>query len=272
MGSRGKDENRMKDDAKPDRNDPLEDRTQPMSTRSDSEGAPPEDARDSTDTTTWGGSSSPPVIIEERSEDEVDDTLVVPSDSGSTPSEASSDADEMATVISAVPSSRSARTPLAPSSSLRPMLLERIEPSLGRGERLRLDAQHWRLSIGRAEQSDLRLYTASASRDHATIAGDEAGNWVLTPAEGKSVRIDGDLVSEPIVLEIGMNIVLGGDHLRCVTEGLKPAQAKARTSADGFDEQPKGPSGWRRLNLGWWAIALCALAGVGLILYSVVGG
>jgi hypothetical protein len=129
------------------------------------------------------------------------------------------------------------------------------------------------MSLGRAEHSDLRLYTASASREHASITGDEAGNWVLTPAEGKSVSIDGDVVSQPIVLEVGMNIVLGGDHLRCVTEGLEPGQMNARTGADGFDEPGKTPAGRPHgLSLGWWAIALCALTGIGLILYSVFGG
>ena len=179
-------------------------------------------------------------------------------------------ADSMATIISPASPPRVAKVPLAPSSSLRPMLLERIEPSLGRGERLRLDASHWKLSLGRAEHSDLRLYTASASRDHALIAGDEAGNWVLTPASGKSVKIDGEAVSEPVVLEVGMNIVLGGDHLRCVSEGLDRNEMKAPTAVDGFDEGGAGRSG--RSSLAWWLIGLCAAIGVGLILYATFGG
>jgi hypothetical protein len=131
-------------------------------------------------------------------------------------------------------------TSFAPSSSLHPMLLERIEPSLGRGERLRLDAAHWRVSLGRAEESDIRLYTASASREHATIAGNERGEWVLTLASGKSVLIDGEITTEPIELEVGMNIILGQDHLRCVTEGLARGEMAAQTAADMFKDQSAG--------------------------------
>ena len=139
-------------------------------------------------------------------------------------------------------------TSFAPSSSLHPMLLERIEPSLGRGERLRLDAAHWRVSLGRAEESDIRLYTASASREHATIAGNERGEWVLTLASGKSVLIDGEITTEPIVLEVGMNIILGQDHLRCVTEGLARREMAAQTAADMFNDQSAAQfQGIRRL-------------------------
>ena len=135
-------------------------------------------------------------------------------------------------------------TPLAPRSSLHPMLLERIEPSLGRGERLRLDASHWKLSLGRAEESDIRLYTASASREHAVIAGNQAGEWVLTLAAGKSVLIDGELTTQPVVLEVGMNIILGQDHLRCVTEGLARGEMAAQTAADAFRD-PVDQNFWR---------------------------
>ena len=101
-------------------------------------------------------------------------------------------------------------------SSLQPIMLERIEPSLGRGERLLLDASKRKLSVGRAEANDLRLYTASASREHAVIVGNDDGEWVLTPSAGKSVLIDGEITTEPVVLEVGLNIILGQDHLRCV--------------------------------------------------------
>jgi hypothetical protein len=103
-----------------------------------------------------------------------------------------------------------------PGSSLQPILLERIEPSLGRGERLLLDASKRKLSVGRAESNDVRLYTASASREHAVIAGNDDSEWVLTPSAGKSVMIDGEITTEPVVLEVGLNIILGQDHLRCV--------------------------------------------------------
>jgi len=271
MAANDEHDDRTKVDSSSDRSDPLEDQTQPMSARSRPER--PEDPA-SLDTTTWGGSASPPVIVEEPVEEAADETQVVDSDDGSGSSGGTAEAaDSMATVISSTPLQRPAKVPLAPSSSLSPMLLERIDPSLGRGERLRLDASHWMLSLGRAEDSDLRLYTASASRNHATIAGDEAGNWVLTPAAGKSVSIDGEAVSEPFVLEVGMNIVLGGDHLRCVSEGLDRDEMKAQTAADGFDDRGAGRAGSSgRSKLGWWLIGLCAAVGVGLILYAMFGG
>ena len=123
------------------------------------------------------------------------------------------------------------------------------------------------MSLGRAEQNDVRLYTASASREHAEIRGDESGDWVLTPVPGKSVLVDGDAITEPIVLEVGMNIVMGGDHLRCVTEGLDRAEMTAQTAVDGMDESGVGwsiPPRWLLIGgvpviglvvlaLAWWA-------------------
>ncbi len=186
---------------------PLEVQTQPMK-------ADPlpttDDVRASADTTTLGMPLPPPIRVDEEEPSPIDQKLLSPTP-GSTAS-------------------------LAPSSSLRPMLLERIEPSLGRGERLRLDAAHWKVSLGRAEECDIRLYTASASRQHATITGTERGEWLLTPLAGKTVGIDGESVSEPLVLEMGMNIVLGQDHLRCVAEGLAPGEMAARTAAEGPGE------------------------------------
>jgi hypothetical protein len=179
----------------------------------------------------WTG-SPPPRVVD-------DDATVV---SGS----ATVDADATETIVSGVPVPPIQSAPLAPSSSLRPMLLERIEPSLGRGERLRLDAAQWKVSLGRAEESDIRLYTASASREHASIAGNEQGEWVLYPIPEKSVRIDGEDVTEPIVLEGGMNILLGQDQLRCVTEGLDRSATVAATVAEGIGDT----HGWRTFRFG----------------------
>ncbi|MEM9175623.1 MAG: FHA domain-containing protein [Myxococcota bacterium] len=164
------------------------------------------------------------------------------------------------------PESKSA---IAPSAALTPMLLERIEPSLGRGERLRLDAAHWHVRIGRAEHNELRLYTASASRDHAVIAGNEAGEWVLTPAEGKSVSIDGDLTAEPVELEVGMNLVFGGDHLRCVNEGQgREAPSLAPAAEAPIAAEPAARSG----RASWVLIGVVAATGLGLIVYAWVSG
>ncbi len=159
-----------------------------------------------------------------------------------------------------------------------PMWLERIEPSLGRGERLRLDAAQERVSLGRAEDSDVRLYTVSASREHALITGNARGQWILTPVAGKSVLIDGQIATQPVVLEVGLNIILGQDHLRCVAEENPPRESAARAAPASFkgsvdrifqdlllsSGRLKGPS-----ELGWWAIGVVvATIGIGWVLFA----
>jgi pSer/pThr/pTyr-binding forkhead associated (FHA) protein len=96
------------------------------------------------------------------------------------------------------------------------MLLERIQPTLGRGERIPLVVSRNPMRVGRAEYNEIRLLTASASRRHATIEFDGAGRWVIVPVEGRVLRVDGDEVTGAVVLEPGLNLVMGGDHLRCV--------------------------------------------------------
>ena len=218
---------------------------------------PPGSARpsDASDTTTWGGAAAPAVIEDE------DATVVSPIPD--------SDPDNTETLITPLPVDAPPSAPIAPSSSLRPLLLERIEPSLGRGERLRLDATHWNVSLGRAEESYVRLYTASASRDHATIAGNEKGEWVLTPAPNKSVLIDGESISEDIVLEVGTNIVLGQDHLRCVAEGLDRAASAAATVADGFKDPDGG--GNRRVIVIGLVLGAATLIGIAWAFFALRG-
>jgi hypothetical protein len=158
--------------------------------------------------------------------------------------------------------------------SLRPMLLERIEPSLGRGERLRLDADSMSVSLGRSEACDVRLYTASASREHARIVANEAGEWVLTLGPEKAVLIDGEITMEPVILEVGMNLVLGEDHLRCVSEGLDRSGTEAETATDLFDEALGkdflGLRGWTgRIGLEWWKFGV-GLAFIAALILAVM--
>ncbi len=152
---------------------------------------------------------------------------------------------------------------IAPSASLPPLLLERIEPSKGRGERIRLDVLNWHVRLGRAEESEIRLYTASASREHALIAGNEEGQWIMTPSEGRNVFVDGEAVSEPTELEVGMNLVLGKDHLRCVIEGLGRRDENARTATEVFEVAAVDWSARLRslgpLGLGALVLGVCAL-------------
>lgn len=158
-------------------------------------------------------------------------------------------------------------TAIAPSAALPSLILERIEPSLGRGERLRLDAARWPVRIGRAERNDLRLYTASASREHAVITGSPEGSWILTPAEGKPVSIDGDPTEEPVELEAGMNLVFGGDHLRCLAD--VPLRDASTAAAGAGPEAARSGRGGRA---SWIAIGAIAALGSGLIAYAWLTG
>lgn len=229
---------------------------------SDGDGERGRDARDSEDTT-LSGPLAPPLRLESapsESREEEDATHVVPVEALSPePGPEKQSVDDAGNE----PPPRT-RTAIAPSASLPPMLLERIEPSLGRGERIRLDAAHWRVRIGRAEHNDLRLYTASASRDHAEIVGNESGDWVLTPESGRQVAIDGYGTDDPVVLEVGMNLVFGGDHLRCVTEALGRDNMAAATVAEGFGETTGRKGG----ALSWWIIGAIAIVGLGLIAWA----
>lgn len=230
------------------------------------------------DTVTWSVGASPPAQIEARPPPPAESAAVAPEDTDATvlvrveaqealPEPESESLLETLIVVADAPvTDTGSKTPIAPSSSLHPMLLERIDPSLGRGERMRLDAARWRVSLGRADQNEIQLYTASASREHAVIAGNEDGDWVLTPGEGKTVKIDGDETDEPVVLEVGMNLVFGGDHLRCVRERLERHQMSAQTSAEGLLEE--GVPSRSRPGLAWWFVGGVAVIGLGLILFA----
>ena len=105
--------------------DPLEDPTQSMSVneRPPSPCVPAPKVSDSSDTTTWAGAPPPNVALEEA------ETIVSPIPQGS-----EVDPENTETLITGAQVDPPPSAPIAPSSSLRPMLLERIEPSLGRGK------------------------------------------------------------------------------------------------------------------------------------------
>ena len=104
-----------------------------------------------------------------------------------------------------------------------------------------------------------------------------AGEWVLSMGAGKSVLIDGEITKEPVVLEVGMNLILGQDHLRCVTESLDRAGMKAQTAVDGLDETlaPRffALRRWaKRLRLEWWMLGLGIGIGMALGLVFMARG
>jgi hypothetical protein len=257
-----------------DRSDPRDDATQPIAKPASPGAKTSHPALDSADTTARvkiAPPKAPPSQPQSPPPSAARAERAVASEPAPAERDEPPDNDTTETVVAVSAADAGSSRGLAPSSSLIPMLLERIEPSLGRGERMRLDASHWRLSIGRAEESDVRLYTVSASREHAVIAGNDAGQWVLTLAPGKAALIDGDPVSGTIELEVGMNIILGQDHLRCVAEGLVRRDMTVATAADGFDEpvSPKFPT-FGQIAPGWWLIgsALFVLLVAGLVALS----
>jgi len=110
-----------------------------------------------------------------------------------------------------------AGSPLPP-----PIVFERIEPSSMRGNRVFLDPAKAQIRVGRSKANEFRLYSAWASRKHAIIERNFTGHWVMTPYSGRGIKVDEQPMTEPVVLEVGMHLVLGGDHFRCVPEeGLR---------------------------------------------------
>ena len=137
---------------------------------------------------------------------------------------AKQDLDAEATRVAA--SEVAAERPARRSRPLQPILLEWVEPSVARGTRFRLEPDRREVRLGRATTQDVRLFSGSASREHAVIEGDAYGDWVLSPLEGKSVKVDGYALSDPVILEDGMNLMFGGDHVRCLTEESGVARAR----------------------------------------------
>jgi len=128
-----------------------------------------------------------------------------------------------------------------------PVWLERIEPATARGERLRLEARPARVLVGRAETSAVRLYSATASREHAEIGVDEAGTWWIVPRGGREIRIDGDATCESVPLEEGMNLGFGADRLRCTFQPARDGgteRSGIRGSEGGSVGETGRPPGW----------------------------
>lgn len=99
--------------------------------------------------------------------------------------------------------------------------LQRMQPP-GRSDIVTLDRTHY--LMGRLPSCDLRLYSQTASREHAQLTARD-GRWYLTPVTGKVVLVNGTQVKEEVPLTHKMRLQLGGDELLFLDETGAPAAA-----------------------------------------------
>jgi hypothetical protein len=96
--------------------------------------------------------------------------------------------------------------------------LQRMQPP-GRSDIVTLDRTHY--LMGRLPSCDLRLYSQTASREHAQLTARD-GRWYLTPVTGKVVLVNGTQVKEEVPLTHKMRLQLGGDELLFLDESGAP--------------------------------------------------
>jgi hypothetical protein len=143
-------------------------------------------------------------------------------------------------------------------------MLETLEPTERRGERVKLDTARGRYRLGRSESCDIRLYTAEASREHADLRWSETGEWLLEPLPGRRVRADGEPLEAPCTLCEGLRIELGGDSFRCseaLAEVADPAPASPPPLLRGFAGRPAAVALTVALGVVWLIFALLRLVG-----------
>lgn len=104
--------------------------------------------------------------------------------------------------------------------------LQRMQPP-GRSDVITLERTHY--LMGRLPSCDLRLYSQTASREHAQLSARE-GRWYLTPVAGKVVLVNGTQVKEEVPLTHKMRLQLGGDELLFLDDSAPAATAAARPS------------------------------------------
>src|SRR5205085_3720115 len=87
-----------------------------------------------------------------------------------------------------------------------------------------LDRTHY--LMGRLPSCDLRLYSQTASREHAELTVRD-GRWYLMPVAGKTVLVNGTQVKEEVPLRHKMRLQLGGDELLFLDESGATAAVEA---------------------------------------------
>ena len=140
--------------------------------------------------------------------------------------------------------------------------LERIDPANHRGETLILEPGADVLRIGRSRRCEITLFTATASREHATLRRDPDGTWWLSPQAGKAVSADGEPVTEPVELCEGLSLRLGNDQLRCRRARAHDA-GHPPAAEDGPDSKPAVFS-----RLVWVLLAALLLVSAALLLWG----
>jgi hypothetical protein len=88
--------------------------------------------------------------------------------------------------------------------------LKRLAPDEGASDDVALSRDN--NLLGRSQSCDIPLFSATASRQHATIVS-RRGEWFLSPVGGKTVIVDGRPAYDEIRLRHEMRIQLGGDEL-----------------------------------------------------------
>jgi hypothetical protein len=118
--------------------------------------------------------------------------------------------------------------------------------------------------IGRAVTCDIRLFSDTASREHARLLR-RADAWVLVPSEGKMVLANGTVVRDEVRLENRMLLQLGGDQLRVIDQAAALAAAEPAPAPVPVPPSPvETPARrWR-----WLAFVLVSAAVLAAILWA----
>jgi hypothetical protein len=143
--------------------------------------------------------------------------------------------------------------------------LVRLDPPERRGEILTLDDSLGRHRLGRSSECDLRLHTASASRQHALLRRREDGSWIIEAVADRPLLADGEPVEGECELCEGLALTLGGDRLRC-------RQVEAEAPAPSSSAEPSARRSlplWSGLTGGAMLLMLLAIM---TILRSGCGG
>ena len=133
-----------------------------------------------------------------------------------------------------------------------PARLQRMAPP-GRSDIINLDRTHY--LMGRLPSCDLRLYSQTASREHAELNVRD-GRWYLTPVAGKAVLVNGTQVKEEVPLVHKMRLQLGGDELLFLDESGATAVQEAPRGGVATSTAAAASNRWLALVIALVALAL----------------